>query len=73
MDVRRFVWMRDKGKCRYADPASGMRCDSSYFVQIDHILPLALGGKSTENNLRLLCAQHNQHRAGRTFGPKPQK
>ena len=30
--------------------------------QIDHIQPFALGGRSEKENLRLLCAGHNQYR-----------
>ncbi len=66
--VRSEVWKRDQGQCTFTHPASGQRCGARHYLQVDHILPVALGGKSDMENLRLLCAQHNQHRAKKTFG-----
>jgi 5-methylcytosine-specific restriction endonuclease McrA len=71
--LRMEIWRRDGNQCTYVDPKTGRRCQSKSFLHIDHILPVALGGKAEPGNLRLLCAQHNQHRAERTFGPKPEK
>ena len=61
------IWKRDQGKCTYVSPINGKRCESRHLIQIDHVLPFALGGTNQENNLRLLCAQHNQQRARETF------
>ena len=36
--------------------------------QFDHIEPVARGGASTVENLRLLCRAHNQHAAERKYG-----
>ena len=58
--VRHHVWMRDQGQCTYVCPKTKRRCSSSHLLQIDHIKPFSLGGKSEPNNLRLLCANHNQ-------------
>ena len=66
-EVKRRVWARDKGRCSYMNPQSGRKCESRRFLHIDHILPFALGGKTTTDNLRLLCAGHNQFRARQTF------
>ena len=60
--VRRQVWERDQGCCSYVDRGSGRRCGSRHQVQIDHILPFALGGSAEPGNLRLLCAAHHRHR-----------
>ena len=60
--VKRQVWERDRGCCTYVDRGSGRRCGSRYLVQIDHILPYALGGSAEPDNLRLLCAAHHRHR-----------
>jgi hypothetical protein len=68
--LRSEIWKRDQARCSYTDPATGQRCNSRHYLQIDHILPVALGGKSTADNLRLLCAQHNRHRARKTFSPR---
>ena len=61
--IRKQVWQRDGGKCSYVDPQSRKRCEADYFLQIDHIHPFAKGGLSTNpQNLRILCANHNQNR-----------
>ena len=60
--VKREVWQRDAGRCRYVDPHTGRRCTSRHLLQIDHVLPYALGGGSDPGNLRLLCHAHHRHR-----------
>ena len=65
--VRRAVWERDGGRCTYVSP-SGRRCESRWRLQFDHIVEFARGGKSTVENVRLLCACHNQYAAECTFG-----
>jgi hypothetical protein len=52
--VRREVWKRDGGKCQWK-LASGEVCGSTLRVQLDHIVPRALGGPSTTDNTRCLC------------------
>ena len=60
--VKREVWRRDGGRCRYVDRTSGRRCGSRHLLQIDHVVPYALGGAAEPNNLRLLCAAHHRYR-----------
>ena len=60
--VKREVWQRDAGRCRYVDPHTGRRCTSRHLLQIDHVLPYTLGGGSDPANLRLLCHAHHRHR-----------
>ena len=48
--------------------ADGHRCGETRGLQIDHITPLAHGGETTEDNLRLLCAHHNRHEAAKRIG-----
>ena len=60
--VRRRVWQRDGGRCSYADPQTGRRCNSTHLIEIDHIVPHALGGAADPGNLRLLCGAHHRHR-----------
>ena len=60
--VKREVWQRDGGRCRYVDPHIGRRCTSRHLLQIDHVLPYGLGGGSDPANLRLLCHAHHRHR-----------
>ena len=67
--VKREVWRRDRGRCRYVDRASGRRCGSQHLLQIDHVVPYARGGAAELNNLRLLCAAHHRYRhIGAGFG-----
>ena len=66
--VKDHVWTRDKGRCAYVG-TNGMRCNSTFDLQIDHFpIPFARGGPSKASNLRLLCARHNRYTAERTFG-----
>ena len=60
--VKRDIWQRDGGRCRYVDPHTGRRCTSRHLLQIDHVLPHGLGGGSDPANLRLLCHAHHRHR-----------
>ena len=60
--VRRQVWQRDGGCCSYVDRRTGRRCNSRHLIEIDHILPYALGGGADPGNLRLLCGAHHRHR-----------
>lgn len=66
--VKRYVWDRDGGRCTYQDPESGRRCDTRFGIEIDHILPIALGGRSNARNLRLLCRTHNRLAAIQALG-----
>lgn len=68
--LRVQVWQRDAGRCTYRAPGSPQACGSRDLVQIDHIHPVALGGKNELSNLRLLCAAHNRARAEETFGAR---
>lgn len=65
--VRRAVWRRDGGRCRYVG-VTGMRCDSRVFLELDHVLPRAKGGGDVEGNLRLLCRAHNDSERRRILG-----
>ena len=68
--VRREVWRRDGGCCSYVDPHSGRRCGSRFLLQLDHIVPFALGGSAEPANLRVHCAAHNRFRH-REYGSPP--
>ena len=60
--VRRQVWQRDGGRCSYLDRQTGRRCNSRHMIEMDHILPYALGGGADPENLRLVCRAHHRHR-----------
>ena len=68
--VRRQVWERDRGCCSYVDRGSGRRCGSRHRLEIDHVLPYALGGGADPDNLRLLCAAHHRYRHARRAAPR---
>lgn len=68
--VKAEVWRRDGGRCVFVSSA-GIRCESREFLEYDHVIPWALGGKTEASNLRLLCRPHNQRRAVKRFGPRP--
>lgn len=68
--VKDEVWRRDAGRCAYAG-LDGRRCEERAFLEYDHVVPYALGGRSDDaRNIRLLCRAHNQEASRRLFGPK---
>jgi hypothetical protein len=67
-ELERKVWQICDGRCTFTDPVSGRRCSSQYCLEIEHIIPIALGGSNELSNLSLLCRLHNQYRAIQEFG-----
>jgi hypothetical protein len=65
--VKRAVMERDGGRCQFVLP-SGEICGATRRLEFDHVRPLALGGASTVENLRLCCGPHNLIAARRVFG-----
>jgi len=59
-DIRRRVRERDGHKCT--------KCGSTHAVQEDHIVPVAAGGETTYENLRLLCRNCNLRAAIEFYG-----
>jgi len=60
--TRRAVWARAQGRCQVKG------CKSIYRLEIDHIVPLAVGGTNRLEILRLACWQHNHAEAVRVLG-----
>ncbi|MSS00250.1 HNH endonuclease [Arthrobacter sp. BL-252-APC-1A] len=54
-DLKQLVWLRDGGSCQ--------ACGSSSELQYDHVIPVALGGNSTEDNLQILCGPCNRSKS----------
>jgi hypothetical protein len=65
--VKRQVWTRDEGRCQY-ELKSGQICGSTHRLELDHVVPVARGGPSTVENLRVVCAGHNKLAARDLFG-----
>lgn len=53
-DVKHYVWTRDQGSCRH--------CGATVELQFDHIIPVALGGSSSPDNLQVLCGPCNRQK-----------
>jgi 5-methylcytosine-specific restriction endonuclease McrA len=66
-EVKRAVVKRDRGECTFVG-SNGQRCGSRKLLELDHIEPVALGGRATVENMRLRCWAHNQLEAERVFG-----
>ncbi len=58
--VRRNLVQVAGGACGFVDPLTKRVCGSRYQLEIDHIVPRALGGTDDPSNLRCLCRNHNQ-------------
>jgi 5-methylcytosine-specific restriction endonuclease McrA len=53
-ELKRAVWERDGGHCS--------QCGSAFDLQYDHIIPVAMGGATTLENLQLMCSSCNQRK-----------
>lgn len=48
--------------------ATGERCPATSHLEYDHDKPVALGGETTVENVRLRCRAHNQLAAEKAYG-----
>jgi hypothetical protein len=65
--VKRAVWKRDQGRCTWP-MGDGAMCGATHRLEFDHDLEVALGGKPTIGNIRLLCQSHNLMKAEEHLG-----
>ena len=65
--VRRAVYERDGGRCRYVDD-QGRRCSAREGLEFHHRHPFALGGRHSVDGMALLCRTHNGLLAEIDFG-----
>lgn len=54
-DVRQRVWQRYSGRCG--------ECNSTQYLEFDHIIPVARGGGNSDNNIQLLCRGCNSKKS----------
>jgi 5-methylcytosine-specific restriction endonuclease McrA len=66
-EIRRTVWQRDGGQCTFVSE-KGKRCEERTRLEFDHVDPVARGGQTTADRMRLRCRAHNQYDAECTFG-----
>jgi hypothetical protein len=67
--VRRAVYQRDKGRCRFVD-ARGRRCPERHRLEYHHRHPFGLGGNHDPDNICLMCPIHNRYLAELDYGKK---
>ena len=65
--VRDEAFVRAGGRCTFTAP-DGTRCSATRHLQVDHIVPVARGGRGSGDNVRVLCAAHNRLEAERILG-----
>jgi hypothetical protein len=56
--VEREVRLRDGNRCQWPLDSGGV-CGSTWQVELDHVVPQALGGPTEAANLRCACKVHN--------------
>jgi 5-methylcytosine-specific restriction endonuclease McrA len=66
-EIRRMVWQRDGGQCTFVSE-KGKRCEARDRLEFDHADPIARGGQTAADRMRLRCRAHNQYSAECTFG-----
>lgn len=57
--TQRVLLAKANNCCEYRDSKTGQKCESRYQLQVDHIIPIALGGSNDPKNFRILCRTHN--------------
>ena len=65
--LRRAVYERDGGRCRYVDP-KGRRCTARRRLEFHHRPPYGLQGNHSLENVELACKVHNAFLAERDYG-----
>jgi hypothetical protein len=66
--VRREVAARDASRCAFVSK-DGHRCGARRFLEFHHVVPRAVGGAATVENIQLRCRAHNGHEVDLFFGP----
>ena len=66
-DVRRAVSRRDADRCAFVSK-DGRRCEERGFLEFHHVVPYAMGGEATVENIQLRCRAHNGYEADLFYG-----
>jgi len=65
--VKRAVSRRDAGRCAFVG-TNGRRCETRAFLEFHHVIPYAMVGEATVENIQLRCRAHNGYEAGLFYG-----
>jgi len=49
----------------------GRRCEERGFLEFHHVVPYAMGGETTVENIQLRCRAHNGYEAALYYGKRP--
>lgn len=63
--LREFIKQRDSYTCQNCGIST--RDEANLLLEIDHVIPLAKGGKSTEENLQTLCWKCNRTKGAKIY------
>jgi hypothetical protein len=67
--VKRAVYERDEGRCRYVDE-QGRRCKARDRLEFHHRRPFGHGGDHSVENICLMCRAHNGYLAELDYGKR---
>jgi hypothetical protein len=65
--VKRAVSHRDAGRCAFVG-TNGRRCETRALLEFHHVIPYAMGGEATVENIQLRCRAHNGYEANLYYG-----
>ena len=63
--LRQFIKKRDNFTCRFC--GNSTHKEPNLLLEIDHIIPVAKGGLTEENNLQTLCWKCNRNNSDKIF------
>ncbi|WP_334290864.1 HNH endonuclease [Oribacterium sp. P6A1] len=63
--LRQFIKKRDNYNCRFC--GNSTHKEPNLLLEIDHIIPVAKGGLTEENNLQTLCWKCNRNKSDKIF------
>jgi hypothetical protein len=66
-EVKRAVSRRDAKRCAFVSK-DGHRCEERGFLEFHHVIPAAMGGEFTVENIQLRCRAHNGYEADLFYG-----